>query len=318
MKLKHADLERAAAIARQKLLSELSPNSHWIGQLSSSALSTATAVCALQVLLNNNGSRNSSNSTPSEATHTLVQSPGLLPSPPGRGKDEGIPPAENKINRPQKFTCPPHKTQTQLFPEPDPHPTILPSDGRGSQKHLEVHESDVQNLGSGEYLFPDTDLINRGLAWLAANQNSDGGWGDTVLSFSNISTSALCWAAFGAVPGADAKHRNIVEKVEAYLIQKAGGISPDQLAAAIIQRYGKDRTFSVPILTMCAISGRLGNNRAAWQHVIPLPFEIAALPHKLFAILRMPVVSYALPPLIAIGQARHVQAPSRHAIARIL
>ena len=38
----------------------------------------------------------------------------------------------------------------------------------------------------------------RGLRWLVANQNADGGWGDTVLSKSNISTTALCWAAFGA------------------------------------------------------------------------------------------------------------------------
>src|SRR5438105_12854685 len=38
-------------------------------------------------------------------------------------------------------------------------------------------------------------LIAYGLAWLAAHQNADGGWGDTVKSFSNISTSMLCRAA---------------------------------------------------------------------------------------------------------------------------
>src|SRR4051812_42155803 len=37
--------------------------------------------------------------------------------------------------------------------------------------------------------------IGAGLAWLLQTQNSDGGWGDTTLSFSNISTTALCWAA---------------------------------------------------------------------------------------------------------------------------
>src|SRR5947209_1228849 len=38
-------------------------------------------------------------------------------------------------------------------------------------------------------------LIDGGLAWLIANQNADGGWGDTVKTFSNISTTMLCRAA---------------------------------------------------------------------------------------------------------------------------
>src|SRR5690606_32831045 len=41
-----------------------------------------------------------------------------------------------------------------------------------------------------------TPLIDGGLAWLAAHQNEDGGWGDTTKSFSNISTTMLCHAAF--------------------------------------------------------------------------------------------------------------------------
>src|SRR5258708_33680261 len=53
-------------------------------------------------------------------------------------------------------------------------------------------------------LLPDrgghNPFISKGLAWLAENQNADGGWGDTVKSFSNISTTALCWAALTASP----------------------------------------------------------------------------------------------------------------------
>jgi squalene-hopene/tetraprenyl-beta-curcumene cyclase len=67
---------------------------------------------------------------------------------------------------------------------------------------------------------------------------------------------------------------------------------------------------------MCALAGRLGAGREAWQQIIPLPFELAALPHQFFAALRLPVVSYALPALIAIGQAHHVHAPSRNPLTR--
>ena len=38
-------------------------------------------------------------------------------------------------------------------------------------------------------------LIAAGLEWLIEHQNEDGGWGYTTVSFSNISTSALVWAA---------------------------------------------------------------------------------------------------------------------------
>ncbi len=158
--------------------------------------------------------------------------------------------------------------------------------------------------------------LTSGLNWLAQNQNTDGGWGDTIKSLSNLSTSTLCWAAFGAVPGADEKHRVTVSRAESWITAKAGGLDPDKLAPAIIARYGKDRTFSVPILTLCALAGRLGAGRAAWRHVIPLPFELAAMPHQFFAALRLPVVSYALPALIAIGQARHRHSPSRNPFAR--
>src|SRR6185503_13038114 len=44
--------------------------------------------------------------------------------------------------------------------------------------------------------------ISAGIGWLVAHRNADGGWGDTVLSISNISTTALAWAAFAvAAPG---------------------------------------------------------------------------------------------------------------------
>src|SRR5215813_10324434 len=47
--------------------------------------------------------------------------------------------------------------------------------------------------------FEHRELIDAGTRWLANHQNVDGGWGDTVKSFSNISTSMLCRAAFKLV-----------------------------------------------------------------------------------------------------------------------
>ncbi len=160
-------------------------------------------------------------------------------------------------------------------------------------------------------------LIDNGLAWMTKTQNPDGGWGDTVLSFSNISTTALCWAAF-FITKSDARHRDNVAKAEDWLTEAAGGLAPDRLATAIAARYGKDRTFSVPILTTLAIAGRLGDRPQSWRRVPQLPFELAACPHQWFQWLRLPVVSYALPALIAIGQVRHRQCPTRNPIARLI
>jgi squalene-hopene/tetraprenyl-beta-curcumene cyclase len=163
----------------------------------------------------------------------------------------------------------------------------------------------------------DQSSIESGLDWLARHQNADGGWGDTVVSLSNISTTTLVWAAFGAAMGGDPRHPSAVQQARAWLARHGAGDNLEQLPAAILARYGRDRTFSAPILTMCALAGRLGEGRAAWRHVLPLPFELAALPHQLFAAARLPVVSYALPALIAIGQARHRHAPSDNPLARL-
>ncbi|HAO67154.1 MAG TPA: squalene--hopene cyclase, partial [Verrucomicrobiales bacterium] len=158
----------------------------------------------------------------------------------------------------------------------------------------------------------------KGIQWLTDHVNDDGGWGDTTLSLSNISTTALVWAAFGAVEGAAETHHELMSKTESWLREKAGSLSVESLSKAIIHRYGKDKTFSIPILTMCALSGRFGTGRAAWKTVLALPFELAACPPKWYAAMRLPVVSYALPALIAIGQVRHYWRPTRNPITRLL
>lgn len=163
----------------------------------------------------------------------------------------------------------------------------------------------------------DPARIAGGLRWLATHQNADGGWGDTVLSVSNISTTALCWSAFAAA-GADAQYTHPVEAARKWLHQNSSAPGEanfeKHLAEAIRRRYGRDRTFSVPILMTCALTGRLGPH--GWREVPPLPFELAVLPRGLFGALRLPVVSYALPALIAIGQVVHRFAPSLNPLVR--
>jgi squalene-hopene/tetraprenyl-beta-curcumene cyclase len=160
--------------------------------------------------------------------------------------------------------------------------------------------------------------IGAGLRWLAEHANADGGWGDTVLSRSNISTTALCWAALAA-GRAGREYAEATARAEAWLARASGqdgaALDPDPLAHAIERRYGKDRTFSVPILMMCALSGRLGAD--GWRRVKPLPFELAAVPAKFYAAMKLPVVSYALPALIAIGQTIHHHAPTRNPLTRV-
>jgi squalene-hopene/tetraprenyl-beta-curcumene cyclase len=219
-----ARIGRAQALAQTALLAERTPGGTWVGELSASALSTATAVTALLLV------------------------------------------------------------------------------GRGDPAAAARHEG----------------LVARGFAWLVGWQNPDGGWGDTTRSISNISTTTLVWAALGLGGAKVRDAAPAVAAAERWLVRAAGSVEPEALVRAIEGRYGRDRTFSIPILTMCALCGRLGPGRDAWGHVRQLPFEVAALPQRWFGALRLPVVSYALPALIAIGQVRHGLRPTANPVLRAL
>jgi len=161
-------------------------------------------------------------------------------------------------------------------------------------------------------------LIGNGLAWLAAHRTADGGWGDTARSQSNLSTTALAWAAFGAAgsQGGCGSHRTVVADAEAWLAPPAGGLEPSvwpRPSRALWQRPHLLGAHSHDVR-----AGRpAGQGRSAWRRVAPLPFELAVFPHRLYKWLRLPVVSYALPALIAIGQARFHHAPPCNPVARL-
>ncbi|MFC1738423.1 prenyltransferase/squalene oxidase repeat-containing protein [Planctomycetota bacterium] len=159
--------------------------------------------------------------------------------------------------------------------------------------------------------------VQRGLNWLCENSNNDGGWGDTTLSLSNISTTMLCWSAF-VVAKCPNQYEKTVANAEIWLKKNAGGLEPEQLLKAVNAQYGKDRTFSSPILTMCALAGRLNTSDDIWCLIKPLSFELAAVPQKFYKSIRLPVVSYALPALIAIGQLHFQRRKPLNPVTRIL
>jgi squalene-hopene/tetraprenyl-beta-curcumene cyclase len=153
-------------------------------------------------------------------------------------------------------------------------------------------------------------FIQAGVRWLIEHQNADGGWGDTTISKSNLSTTLLVWSALGFTvqPASRNQHpETSIQHCEAWIARNVGSLSPDAIAKAVIARYGKDKTFSVPILMMATLGGRLGEK--AWRRVLSLPFELAVLPRTWFGAIGLPVVSYALPALIAIGHARFHHVP---------
>ncbi len=219
-------LRHTLARATRKLLDSRVPAGHWEGELSSSALSTATAVLALALLLR-----------------------------------EG----EGRLDPSLAATC--------------------------------------------------RNLTAKGRDWLVENQNPDGGFGDTVGSPGNLSTTALGW---GALTAADGGCDQTLNATRAWLTARTGGLDAGALATAITARYGDDRTFSAPILTACALAGAFGPDKGVWSRVPQLPFELAVCPPQWFKWLRLPVVSYALPALIAIGQVRHCFHATRNPLLRLI
>ena len=154
-------------------------------------------------------------------------------------------------------------------------------------------------------------LVASGCDWLLDHQNEDGGWGDTIRSFSNISTTMLAHATLTAVTRSESEAASdrlvgALANAQAY-IDRIGGVE------AVLARYGKDRTFSVPILTHCALAGLV-----EWRRVIALPFELAALPSGFYKTVRLPVVSYALPALISIGLVRFHSRRPRNPLAWLI
>jgi squalene-hopene/tetraprenyl-beta-curcumene cyclase len=152
-------------------------------------------------------------------------------------------------------------------------------------------------------------LIDSGISWLIAHQNDDGGWGDTDKNYSNISTTMLVVAAFAAAERAGCCPDSVggAKAAAEVYIKTAGGID------AVRRRYGKDKTFAVPILANCAMAGMV-----PWKEVSALPFEAACVPQRFYHLLQLPVVSYAIPALVAIGQCKFINDPPWDPVRKLI
>ncbi len=141
--------------------------------------------------------------------------------------------------------------------------------------------------------------IQLGLMWLQQNVNEDGSFGDTPESPGNVSTSLLVYAAINLYAGSAEEIGLLQTKVSGYLQTQGINVNSSEVADAILQHYKKDYTFSVPILTMCGLCGVPGEQ--AFNHIPQLPFELSLLPRKFYRMLKLSVVSYAIPALVAVG-----------------
>jgi squalene-hopene/tetraprenyl-beta-curcumene cyclase len=121
----------------------------------------------------------------------------------------------------------------------------------------------------------NSELALRGFQWLETDRHDDGGWGDCPAGPSNFITTLLCRCALNMEIG-----------------------DPGKVAGEVLRLYGSDLSQSVPVLAMCMFARKLGDEGS----VIPrLPFTRLFFPRKFYRLMNLPMVSYGLPFLLAMG-----------------
>lgn len=144
----------------------------------------------------------------------------------------------------------------------------------------------------------DTERIETGFSWLCQHVNADGSYGDTASSPGNMSTTLLSYAALRLCqPGEHGAET--IRAVESWMEKRGLDFQSDTIARTILRFYGRDYTFSVPILSMLVHCGVLP--KEAIKKIPGLPFELALFPASFYRFLNLRVVSYALPALIGVG-----------------
>jgi squalene-hopene/tetraprenyl-beta-curcumene cyclase len=162
----------------------------------------------------------------------------------------------------------------------------------------------------------DAELIRSGYNWLCTNINTDGGYGDTPGSESNVSTSLLCYAAVHYCRAFTGSGDEILKSVERFLATKGITFSSLDITSSILKFYGNDYTFSVPILSMLTLCGVLDDE--TFRSIPRLPFELSLLPASYYRFFNLQVVSYAIPALIGVGIYLHTHKKGKFAFSGIL
>ena len=145
----------------------------------------------------------------------------------------------------------------------------------------------------------DNKSVVNGLEWLLNHINTDGGFGDTPDSKSNVSTSLLCYAAISFCgEGSEISVKTLLS-IESYLTEQKIDLTKGDITSSLLAFYGRDFTFSVPILSMLVICGVL--DPKACTKIPQLPFEFTLFPAKWYSLFNLRVVSYAIPALIGVG-----------------
>ena len=91
----------------------------------------------------------------------------------------------------------------------------------------------------------------------------------------------------------------VLKAMEKWLSGKGIKLIQTVVVSSILKFYGKDYTFSVPILSMLTLCGVLPSS--SLEKIPGLPFELTLLPASFYSFLNLRVVSYALPALIGVG-----------------
>lgn len=136
--------------------------------------------------------------------------------------------------------------------------------------------------------------IDGGVRWLLTCMKPEGAWGDSDESPVNMTATLLTYATLY-------KLDKLPIPTQRYVHDTLNWKSEDQIVDGVLKYYGTDLTFSVPILMMCALAGVI----SSWKRIPPFPFELATMPRQTFRYLNLPVVSYAIPALIAVGILQH-------------
>ena len=149
------------------------------------------------------------------------------------------------------------------------------------------------------------DAVSASRQWLLTHRNPDSLYGDSPESPANLTATFLAYSALRNT------HADDVREAEAYLNKTFGGLTFEAVKAGLLKEYGKDLTFSVPLLALATASGFFPDASHAWRNMPNFPFEAALLPESWFKFLNLPVVSYAIPALICVGLAQLKYRPNK-------